>query len=60
MKKKDLKEKVKTEAAEDLGLADKVRRVGWGNLTSRETGRIGALVKGIKKRGNDGGGGTAP
>lgn len=38
-------EDLKIEAAEELGLMDKVRELGWGNLPARETGRIGAIVK---------------
>lgn len=55
MKKKVVKEKprVTVEAAEDLGLAEKVSRAGWGSLTSREAGRLGPLVR--KKRSSDGG-----
>ncbi len=39
----------KLEIAEELGLADKVRRVGWGGLTAAETGRIGGLLSGWRK-----------
>jgi small acid-soluble spore protein F (minor alpha/beta-type SASP) len=50
MKKKDKMEGLKMEAAEELGLADKLRRTGWGGLTSEETGRIGAVVRKRKHR----------
>ena len=37
-------EKMKYEAAEELGLLDKVLSEGWKSLTSKETGRIGGMV----------------
>ena len=37
-------EKMKYEAATELGLIDRLLEVGWGGLTAGETGRIGALV----------------
>lgn len=37
-------ERMKYEIAQELGLLDKVRRVGWAGLTAQETGRIGGLV----------------
>jgi small acid-soluble spore protein F (minor alpha/beta-type SASP) len=55
-KEKELKQQAMMEAAAEIGLADKVRRLGWGGLTSRETGRIGVVVKGLKRKGNAGGG----
>lgn len=39
-----LREKVKYEIAEELGLKDKVDKDGWGGLTSEETGRIGGMM----------------
>lgn len=39
-------ERLKYEAAEELGLLDKLMEVGWSGLTARETGQIGALVAG--------------
>ena len=50
VKKNTEKERMKFEAAAELGLADKLSLRGWGGLTSKETGRIGALIAG-KKRG---------
>jgi hypothetical protein len=35
----------KWEAAEELGLLEKVKTVGWSNLSAQETGKIGVLVK---------------
>lgn len=37
-------ERVKLAVAEDLGLGEKVREVGWAGLTAAETGRIGGLI----------------
>jgi hypothetical protein len=34
-------DRFKYEVAEDLGLADKIARVGWGDMTSRECGKVG-------------------
>jgi hypothetical protein len=38
------------EIAEDLGLMDKVEKLGWGGLTAKETGRIGGLMTAKKKK----------
>ena len=37
-------EKMKYEAASELGLIDRLLEVGWGGLTAGETGKIGGLV----------------
>ncbi|WHH56870.1 small, acid-soluble spore protein, alpha/beta type [Petroclostridium sp. X23] len=37
-------EKLKLEIAEELGLLDKVKQMGWKSLTAKETGRIGGLM----------------
>jgi len=37
-------DRFKWEVAEDLGLAEKIRRVGWENLTTREVGMIGGQI----------------
>lgn len=42
-------EKLKYEIAEELGLLDQVMQNGWESLSSRETGRIGGIVKKRKK-----------
>ena len=42
-------ESLKLEIAEELGLLDKVLKGGWKNLSAKETGRIGGLVKKKKK-----------
>lgn len=44
-----LREKMKYEIAEELGLKDKVDKVGWSGLTSEETGRIGGIMTKRKK-----------
>ncbi len=42
-------ERMKYEVAEELGLLGRVLDVGWGGLTTVETGRIGGLVRAKKK-----------
>ena len=42
--------KMKYRAAEQLGLTEKLMRVGWAGLTTQETGRIGGLVGAMRKR----------
>ena len=50
MRKKELTEaekknlQMKMEIAEELGLMEKVERMGWKGLTSRESGRIGGMM----------------
>ena len=44
-------ERMKYEIAQELGLLDRVREVGWAGLSAKETGRIGGLI-GRKKRKN--------
>lgn len=46
----------KWEAARQLGLLDKVRREGWGGLSSAESGRIGGLMNRLRAAARDGGG----
>lgn len=36
---------LKLEIASELGLAEKVREVGWGGLTAAETGRVGGILQ---------------
>ncbi|MFW6006357.1 MAG: small, acid-soluble spore protein, alpha/beta type [Halanaerobiales bacterium] len=36
--------KLKLEAVEELDLADKVKELGWGGLTSEETGKMGGYI----------------
>jgi small acid-soluble spore protein F (minor alpha/beta-type SASP) len=47
-----LREKIKYEIAEELGLRDKVDRFGWAGLTAEETGRIGGIMTKRKKKMN--------
>ena len=35
---------MKEEVARELGLSDDIALRGWGNLTSRETGKIGGYM----------------
>ncbi len=45
-------DRIKLEIARDLGLADKVERLGWGGLSAAETGRVGGhLTKRLKEAG---------
>ena len=44
-----MREKIKYEIAEELGLSDKVDAYGWGGLTAEETGRIGGIMTKRKK-----------
>lgn len=39
-----LREKMKYEIAKELGLDEKVDKVGWSGLTAEETGRIGGVM----------------
>jgi small acid-soluble spore protein F (minor alpha/beta-type SASP) len=47
-----LREKIKYEIAEELGLKDKVEKLGWSGLTAEETGRIGGVMTRRKKKMN--------
>lgn len=44
-----LREKIKYEIADELGLKDKVDEFGWAGLTAEETGRIGGIMTKRKK-----------
>ena len=44
-----LREKIKYEIAEELGLKDKVEALGWGGLSAEETRRIGGIMTKRKK-----------
>jgi hypothetical protein len=41
---------MKYEIADELGLLDKVRANGWKSLTAKESGRIGGILAGRKKK----------
>jgi hypothetical protein len=45
-----LREQIKYEIAEELGLRDKVDKYGWSGLTAEETGRIGGVMTNRKKK----------
>lgn len=45
-----LREKMKYEIAEELGLGSKVDELGWSGLTAEETGRIGGIMTKRKKK----------
>lgn len=44
-----LEDKLKYEIADELGLTDKIKEVGWAGLTAKESGRIGGLIT-VRKR----------
>jgi hypothetical protein len=44
-----LRERIKYEIAGELGLQDKVDKLGWSGLTAEETGRIGGIMTKKKK-----------
>ncbi len=50
MAKKELSEaqkealRMKYEIAEELGLTEKIRKVGWKGLSAKESGRVGGLM----------------
>lgn len=44
-----LREQLKYEIAEELGLKEKIDTYGWSGLTSEETGRIGGIMTKKKK-----------
>lgn len=44
-----IREKIKYEIAEELGLKEKVDKCGWSGLTAEETGRIGGIMTRRKK-----------
>lgn len=48
-KAEKMREKLKYEIAEELGLSEKVDKEGWGGLSAEETGRIGGLMTKRKK-----------
>lgn len=39
-----INEKLKIEAAQELGLLEKVMKHGWKSLSAKETGKIGGMV----------------
>ena len=43
-------DRAKYEAAEELGLLEKVQQVGWKNLTAKESGKIGGYLAAKRKK----------
>lgn len=43
-------ERLKYEIARELGLTDKLQRVGWAGLSAAESGRVGGIFGARKKR----------
>lgn len=41
---------VKYEMAKELGLYDQVIEKGWGSLSARQTGKIGGMIAGEKRK----------
>jgi small acid-soluble spore protein F (minor alpha/beta-type SASP) len=48
-KNETMRETLKYEIAEELGLTDKIKAYGWSGLTAEETGRVGGLMTKRKK-----------
>lgn len=44
------KMRLKYRAAAQLGLIGKLQQVGWAGLSAQETGRVGGLVRGMRKQ----------
>lgn len=42
-------EQFKLEVAAELGLLDKVKKVGWDSLSAEESGRLGGIITRRKK-----------
>lgn len=53
MRKASDEMRLKYRAAEQLGLMEKLQLVGWAGLSAQETGRVGGLVRSMKKRGEE-------
>jgi len=45
-------DRMKIEIAKELGLMDKIKEIGWGGLTAKESGRIGGIMTVRKKAKN--------
>lgn len=43
-------DRLKYEIASELGLMDKIEKVGWAGLTAKESGRIGGIMTARKKK----------
>ncbi|HEY9061909.1 MAG TPA: small, acid-soluble spore protein, alpha/beta type [Pseudobacteroides sp.] len=44
-----IEEIIKNQVVAELGLSEKVKKLGWKGLTAKETGRIGGIVSKRKK-----------
>ena len=44
MRMLSMEDRIKYEAARELGLLDKLKQVGWAGLSAAESGRVGGLV----------------
>ena len=47
---KKKKDKMKYEIAEELGLLEKVKELGWKSLTAKENGKIGGIMTARNKK----------
>lgn len=55
-KKETPLDRLKMEVAGELGLADKVGKLGWGGLTAAESGRVGGVMtRRLKEQQQNGG-----
>lgn len=46
----DVEERMKYEIADELGILEQVLENGWKSLSAKDTGRIGGLMTGRKKK----------
>ena len=44
------KDILKLDLAQQLGYGEKIQELGWGELTSAESGRLGGMVRGYMRR----------
>ncbi|HAU84201.1 MAG TPA: hypothetical protein DCW90_01415 [Lachnospiraceae bacterium] len=44
VKQLPMKEQMKYEIAEEIGVVDKVFKTGWRSLSAKESGRIGGIL----------------
>lgn len=43
---REVLDQFKEEIAQELGMADKIKQIGWGEMTSRECGQVGGKIGG--------------
>ncbi|MBE5769841.1 MAG: small, acid-soluble spore protein, alpha/beta type [Clostridia bacterium] len=53
MRMLSFEDRLKYEAARELGLLPRLMQVGWAGLTAAESGRIGGKVGAIKRKKRD-------